>query len=64
MDAAASRSNEKRSTETTGTTETDEVWTDHRALIFDVNDRPPFFIAFLFALQVRLVDNNKFFRMD
>ncbi|KAI0241373.1 Solute carrier family 23 member 2 [Lamellibrachia satsuma] len=29
----------------------DEVWTDRHALIFDVDDRPPFYIAFVYALQ-------------
>ena len=31
----------------------DEVWTDRCTLIFDVDDRPPFSIAFVYALQVR-----------
>ena len=38
----------------------DKVWTDRNALIFDVDDRPfrPFFIVFVYALQVRPLDNE------
>ena len=36
----------------------DEVWTDRNALIFDVDDRPPFYIAFVYALQVRSLDDE------
>ncbi|KAI0237705.1 Solute carrier family 23 member 2 [Lamellibrachia satsuma] len=32
----------------------DEVWTDCNALIFDVDDRPPFYIALAYALQQAL----------
>jgi len=35
----------------------DDVWTDHSALIFDVDDRPPIYIAFAYALQVRSLDS-------
>ena len=36
----------------------DEVWTDRSELIFDVDDRPPFSIAFVYALQVRPLDDE------
>ena len=36
----------------------DEVWTDRHALIFDVDDRPPFYIAFVYAIQVRPLDDE------
>ncbi|KAI0222355.1 hypothetical protein LSAT2_026403 [Lamellibrachia satsuma] len=32
----------------------DEVWTDRCTLIFDVDDRPPLSIAFVYALQLLL----------
>ncbi|KAI0222352.1 hypothetical protein LSAT2_026400 [Lamellibrachia satsuma] len=36
----------------------DDVWTDRNALIFDVDDRPPFYIAFVYALQGRSLDDE------
>ena len=36
----------------------DDVWTDRHALIFDVDDYPPFYIAFVYALQVRPLDDE------
>ena len=36
----------------------EKVWTDRHALIFDVDDRPPFYIAFVYALQVRSLEDE------
>lgn len=57
----ASGNDVKTSSEDTRKRGADEVWTDRSALIFDVDDHPPIYIAFAYALQVRPLDNRQFY---